>query len=119
MTPTTPRTFAAAFVLALAAGGAEAQSRTSWLMGAWCGNLDVMRVAADGISFNDDDEGGIRCEWADAPPMTRHYATVLTCARAGGETWTGAIDIERTDDDRLEAYFEGDPNPVIYTRCDR
>ena len=113
-----------AVALCLVAGAAQAE--TPWLHGTWCGNLDVMRVDETGITFNDGADG-IECEWAAPPTPSPNYLTTLSCVTLrveGGEQitlepWTGVIDFTRIAEDGIEAFFEGDPNPVIYTRCER
>ncbi len=113
------RTLVAA--LALAAAGPAAANEPSWLLGTWCGNLDVMRVTTSGLSFNDQAE----CQWAAPPTPARNYTTMLSCLemqvedgeRIRLEPWEGMIDFTQVAGDTMEAFFEGDPDPVIYTRC--
>jgi hypothetical protein len=118
-----PRALIAA-ALCLLAGAAEAE--TPWLFGAWCGNLDVMRVDETGITFNDGADG-VECQWATPPTPSPNYITTLSCVKMrveGGEQitlepWTGAIDFTRIAEDGIEAFFNDKTTTDIYTRCDR
>ncbi len=110
-----------AFAIALAAASPAAANEPSWLLGTWCGNLDVMRIDSSGIGFNEHTV----CEWTAPPTPSRNYTTMLSCLnvqvydseRIALDPWKGMIDFMRITDDEMEAFFEGDPKPVIYTRC--